>query len=247
MALMKSPDGKDNIIYDNIERGIPMAFARFNDGELSVIMDSNASAARGDQPGSPELQSALFRALVHEQDNYYVGLPCPSCFPEMFSYSIEAIRTHTQSVNPTTYTRAVLTTNRNYMNFRERFPRALQIAVEGGAKFHWVCGVDQNINRLRDELGIHVESMKFDPVDTWRFHNLILSSGEIFKPGDIVGISLGPTARVLVAEWFEKYPEVTFLDLGSNYDPITRNVQHRCHLGWEQHGHNLVPPCPECN
>ena len=68
-----------------------------------------------------------------------------------------------------------------------------------------------------------------------------------FLPGDIVCVSLGPTARILVRQWFEKFPNITFIDIGSNLDPFTRNVSHRCHLGWEETGFNLSTPCEECN
>ena len=62
-----------------------------------------------------------------------------------------------------------------------------------------------------------------------------------------MAVSLGPTARILVKDWFEKYPDITFIDVGSNFDPFTRKVYHNCHKGWEETGFNIGKPCSECN
>ena len=69
---------------------------------------------------------------------------------------------------------------------------------------------------------------------------------EKIESGAVVFISCGPLARVLVKEWFQKRPDVTFIDIGSTFDPFTRNVRHRCHTGWEN-GFNDVPRCVQCN
>ena len=70
---------------NNLKEKTPFSFSRFNDGELGCIMEnSNFIASRGAQKNSTELSYKLKECLTHQQDNYWVGIPCPNCFPKMF-------------------------------------------------------------------------------------------------------------------------------------------------------------------
>ena len=68
----------------------------------------------------------------------------------------------------------------------------------------------------------------------------------IIKDGDVVLVSLGPTARVLCYDLFRVNNKTTFIDIGSVFDPYTRNVKHNCHKGWEN-GFNITKKCEICN
>ena len=67
------------------------------------------------------------------------------------------------------------------------------------------------------------------------------------KDFDIIMISSGPTARVLSKEFFEIDPTRTYIDIGSTFDPFTRNVWHNCHKGWLETGFNKTKRCIKCN
>jgi len=53
-------------------------------------------------------------------------------------------------------------------------------------------------------------------------------------------LSLGPLERILAKEWFELKDDVTYLGLGSMFDPWTRGVSHSYHKG-------TLKTCKICN
>jgi hypothetical protein len=222
---------------DNLKNNVPFGFARFNDGEMMGISQVGSIAARGDQRVDESLSRALTDALTHKQKNYYVGIPCSMCYPNLNHVAKGLVGDYEF------LTSAVVTTNKNWKYFIEQFPATVK-----DKRLIWIGGADQNVDNLSD-LDITVDKKALIPrKDSWRYYDHVLTTfPETFNKGDIVAISLGPTARVLVKEWFKLYPDITFLDVGSNFDPYTRNVWHNCHKGWEETGFNLTKRCTECN
>lgn len=222
---------------DNLKNNIPFAYARFNDGEMGGIQQVGFIAARGDQYVDTSLSTALKEAISHKQKNYYIGIPCSLCFPEYNKLALDMIGEYEY------ITHAVATTNRNWKKFIDTFPMLIK-----NKRLVWVSGKDQNTEALQ-EIGITVDKKGLIPnKNSWRYYEHVLETfPKAFQPGDIVCISLGPTARILARKWFERYPDITFIDIGSNFDPFTRNVRHRCHMGWEETGFNISSPCAECN
>tara|TARA_Y100001938_G_scaffold150631_1_gene242535 strand:+ start:1311 stop:1994 length:684 start_codon:yes stop_codon:yes gene_type:complete len=222
---------------NNIKNKVPFAYARFNDGEMMAIDQVGSVVARGDQYVDASLSAALLNAIKHKQKNYYIGVPCSLCYPRYNKLANELIGDYELK------TLAVVTTNRNWKNFVDTFPAAMQ-----DRKMIWIGGNDQNIDAIKD-LGIDIKkAARLPRQNSWDYYRAIYSTmPQYFEPGDVVGISLGPLARILARQWFEQNPEVTFVDMGSNFDPFTRNVRHNCHKGWEQTGFNLAKPCKECN
>jgi hypothetical protein len=222
---------------ENLRDGTPFGYARFNDGEMMAVDQIGAVVARGDQLVSESLHEALSEALTYKQENYYVGIPCSLCYPRLATLAKDRVGEYEY------LTSAVVTTNKNWKTFMDNFPSAME-----GRRLIWIGGNDQNAHAIR-ALGIDVAKTALIPrVNSWEYYDKIRQTvPQYFQPGDVVGISLGPTARVLVRQWFEEYPDVTFIDMGSNLDPITRNVRHNCHRGWEETGFNLTKRCAECN
>ena len=222
----------------NLENNIPFGFARFNDGEMMGISQAHTIVARGDQYVDETLRAALRSALEHKQKNYYIGVPCSLCYPLWSSLAKEIAGEDYEYL-----TRAVVTTNRNWKHFVDTFPK-----VMGDRRLIWIGGNDQDTEPLK-EMGLNiVNTVKLPRRNSWDLYEGIKQKvTPIFKTGDVVAISLGPTARVLVRDWFKQFPDTTFIDIGSNMDPFTRGVRHNCNKGWEETGFNLSKPCPECN
>jgi hypothetical protein len=222
---------------ENLENKTPFAFARFNDGEMMGIAKAGSVVARGDQLVDLSLSKALKEAIQHKQENYYVGIPCSLCYPELNKLAQDLVGDYEYK------TLAVSTTNRNWKKFIDIFPKLVS-----DRRILWVSGNDQNTDNLK-KIGINVHKKGLIPAtNSWRFYEHVLNNfPKNFQDGDVVCISLGPTARVLVKEWYKQMPNVTFIDVGSNFDPFTRNVYHNCHKGWEETGFNLTKRCPECN
>ena len=222
----------------NLENNIPFAFARFNDGEMMGVLQAHTIVARGDQYIDESLHISLQESLQHKQQNYYIGIPCSLCYPKLFKLAIKSV-----GDNYPFLTKAVVTTNKNWKKFIDTFPKVMR-----DRRLIWIGGNDQDIEPLK-QMGLNVvNNVKIPRKNSWRlYENIKNKVPHLFQSGDVVAISLGPTARILVRKWFEEYPDITFIDLGSNMDPFTRGVEHNCHKGWEETGFNLTKPCSECN
>lgn len=222
---------------ENLKNNVQFGYARFNDGEMMGIADVGSVVARGDQYVDSSLSTALKEAIKHKQTNYYIGIPCPLCYPKHNKLAMELVGEYKYT------TGAVVTTNRNWKKFMDNFPTAVS-----NRRLVWIGGDDQNVDNL-ETIGLKIAKRGLLPrKDSWRYYEHVLKTfPKQLEKGDVVCISLGPTARVLVKEWFGEMPDITFIDIGSNLDPFTRNVSHACHRGWEETGFNLAKRCEECN
>ena len=213
---------------NNLKNNIPFSFSRFNDGEMGCIMDPNFIASRGAQKGSIKLSNKLKECLTHHQDNYWVGIPCPNCYPKMSQYAEDLVGNYKFK------TLAVDIINKNYQKFINEGIPLLQ-----NYKIYWVGGEDQDLTKIKKSLNI-IKQYKLPTVDGFSVYNPIKDEYLNFKGNNIVILSLGPLERILAKEWFEKNNKVTYLGLGSMFDPWTRGVSHSYHKG-------TLKPCKICN
>lgn len=228
-------------IIGNLSVGKPFALARFNDGEMSGIVTPGVIVARGDQYIHPSLTIKLRKALLHRQSDYWIGLPCSTCWPQHAAVAESSIDRRDYPY----FTSAVVLTNRNFAEFVSSFSRICSIRQPD---IVWVSGDDQDMSKLDSDLGIKVSSQfKFQRRDSWAFYPEMFKLHNQFKPGQIVVLSCGPTSRVLSQEWFAIHPDITFLDAGSVFDPWTRNVYLRCHYPLFPERTSVLPACKECN
>lgn len=210
------------------KNGIPQALSRFNDGEVSIMQNENAIAARGDQKGSVQLQASLIDAITFEKERYWKGYPCSVCFPKLHEFTRQWFNSDYEY-----NTIAVVNTNRNWEIFRNGMEEACV-----GKKIIWVSGEDQDLSMLNYDI---IEHVSIPNKNSWRFYQIVLNRClELVKPGYVFFFSCGPLARVLVKDLFEARDDASYFDIGSTYDPFTRNVWHKCHLG-------TLKKCKECN
>lgn len=234
---MMEPDSNVDIFLNLLKNNTPFCYVRFNDGEMGGIMQEGFVAARGDQKIDRSLQFHLKEALEDDSlENYYKGIPCSLCFPQMNFFAKQVTYGHKN------ITSAVALTNRNWKKWITDCPKYLK-----DKKILWIGGEDQDTSKLKD-IDIHVTTTKLYPnKNTWQHVDKIRTECfELSKQHEITFISLGPTARVLCYMFYTWDDKNTKIDIGSVFDPYTRNVWHNCHKGWEN-GHNLVKPCKECN
>ena len=234
----RGADDECDFFINNLTNSVPFAFSRFNDGEmLGICSDPGVTVARGDQKISPQLKSALIASMGSSQHNYFVGVTCPHCIKPVFHKVGMKIASSSRFV-----VRAVATTNRNWAKVIVAMKNACALQ-----KIRFISGDDQDLSFLRNEMGLNIiEHVKIPKQDSWASVQELEPHIRNIEDGDIVMLSLGPTARVLAQRWFKERPGATFLDVGSNFDPFTRNVWHRCHLGWEK-GFNVQYKCKGCN
>ncbi len=216
-------------IYQLLKLGEPFALARFNDGEMNgIIQPKNTyTAARGDQFVDENLKKKLKQALLYEEKNYWKGIPCPLCFPDLHGHADSIIGDYKHK------TYAVVQTNRNLSSFITSLGGLIK-----GRRVIWVSGKDQQVKNLH-MVGIDVYGhIKLNTQNAWDDYDRLKHL--TFTGDDVVLLSCGPLAEVLVYEWFKENPGSTFIDVGSAFDPLTRNVWHRTHKG-------ELPKCRECN
>lgn len=230
---------KYDTLMNNLKEEIPFALARFNDGEMMGIGQPGCIVARGDQVVPQDLSDALKESLEYEQDNYWKGLPCGQCFPEHRKLAEVYVNSEYFDKAYEYLTHAVVFTNRNWMRFIREFPQHIK-----GRMVYWVGGDDQNLSQLPFEV---YEQHKVPAQDGWSVYSETKDLYGTFDFGSIVLAACGPMARVLTRKWFEKRPDLTIIDIGSTFDPFTRNVWHNCHKGWRETGFNLTARCEECN
>jgi len=214
-------------LFELTEKKIPWALARFNDGEMMGVAKPGVTVARGDQKVTRELSYFLQTALSCQLENYWKGLPCEKCYPDWRYLADKYTDGHDY------LTLAVVQTNRNWHIWRDEFPVLIR-----DRRIIWVSGKDQNITKLPFDVHDHI---MLETKNAWAdYEDTFKALYENVHPHDMVMFSCGPTAEVLVHRLFKLGLGATYIDIGSTYDPFTRNVWHKCHKG-------TLPKCEVCN
>lgn len=217
--------------------GIPWALARFNDGEHRAMFKMKRKRiSRGRQEVTPSLRHALLAAFAHRQENYWIALPCSACYPAYRDRQLA----HAPDLEEYEWrTTAPVLTNRNHKLWQEGFPSAL----EGGSrKVVWVGAGEQNTMKLPFFERI-VERILIPARDAWQAWERVNESEVCADvPSEAVVICCcGPLGRIIAHRWFRRRPDLTVIDAGSIYDPITLDLKSaRLHRG-------ELPPCRECH
>jgi|TARA_R110000824_G_scaffold111145_1_gene259474 hypothetical protein len=233
-------DDECDVFLDMLHHKIPFALTRMNDGEMSSFVrpDGQRFGRTQHTVVDENLRERFREVLSHEQKNYWIGLVCSECFPELYEKSKEYVRDDYEY-----QTRAVVLTNRNWGKFVSTFADAVY-----GRTLHWVGSHDQNIQMLKDVMGLEFGKITLVPqLDAWKYYDEIKDTHEMYDDGDVVAFSCGPMSRILIKEWYEKRPNVTFMGVGSVFDPFTKNVWHSCHRGWTSKGKCETKSCGRCN
>lgn len=215
-------------ILENLKEGIPQALSRFNDGEVQGIVQPGCTVARGDQQVNEDLSNKLKEALQHQQENYWVGIPCNKCnTAKWYKRVINLV-----DPNYKYLTKAVVTTNRNWKLFTSSVKECVK-----DKHIIWVSGANQKLENLPFDVDFH---LKVPKRNAWRAYEEANKAFELFPSGTVIFFSCGPMSRVLAYEWFKKRPDSNYLDIGSAFDPYTKNLWHACHK-------ETLAPCEGCN
>jgi hypothetical protein len=214
-----------------IKNDIPFSFVRFNDGEMMAIDKVGVSVARGDQKVNESLHLSLKEAILFRYENYWIGKPCGTCFPKhrkLYDSMVEADYKY--------QTRAtVLCNNGNW----KKFINECKNGLFKDKRIFWVGGNNQKIEKLK-EIDIYIYDNFLIPFkNSWDYVKdveLNIKKSNV----DIVMMSCGPMSRYLCYKMYKENPSISFIDIGSTFDPFTKNLWHRCHKG-------TLKYCKECN
>jgi hypothetical protein len=201
----------------------PFAFSKFNDGEIGAIMDPAAVVSRGFQQSSKEMAQKLLEALTFSHPDYHIGIPCSRCYPEHHKFARARVKGRVLSANLLINANAWVTTTalRYVLPFR---------------RVHMVVSEQADVSRLWFK---PVNVVKVPDRDAWQSYHNLLTFSQKFGDGDVVLLCCGPLGRVLVYDWFRENPNITYLELGSMLDPVTKKRAYMYHL-------DSFPLCPEC-
>ena len=184
---------------------------------------------KGAQFINETLSQKLKEGLKFQKNNYWVGIPCPICYPEMNKVADDLVGDYPYK------TLAVDLINKNYQRFLQEGVPLLK-----SKPVYWIGSEDQNLTQLKQQGFNIVKQYKLPTQNAFSKYNEVKDLYKEFEPNSIVILSLGPLERVLAKEWFEKRDNLTYLGLGSTFDPWTRGVQHSYHKG-------ILKPCKICN
>jgi len=231
-----------NLMY-KLESGENFAFTRYSDGELDIMQNyyvklSTDTVQRGeeklnvhpypeedhkefDPEKHQESRNLLLEAYRHRQKNYYKGIPCPCCVPEQRVK--EMIDLHGKGDEEHLIWANQLV-NANYPRFiREMVPRLCQkkIILVGNDKIQWPPA-NPEIKKM----------FPFEVKETFRVgYNCFANDldkveeiSEYIEKHDIKDhvflFSAASLSEILIYKLFSRYPNNTYIDIGTTLHPI---------------------------
>ncbi len=218
-----------------LEKGEAFTFAHFNDGELNFIKKYLAGDHKKtwngriqDQYDVP-LAERLLDSIKYQQKNYFIGVSCSTCGAPRRKVADELMGDYEGKVGA-----MVFHHNLHYL------PKI--ISQMTNREMFFVMNDYQKLDIL-ENLGVTVKEenkIKIPFVNSHKEYDNL--EGRKFPEGSFVILMCGMLAKVLIRNWYELNPTVTFIALGSTMDdfiqlsntnyapypnkklPLTRNI-----------------------
>ena len=223
-------DKVDNL-YNNLINNIPFSFIKLNDGEISAIMNNNASLSRGDENSSIEMSDKLKECLRYNNKNYYIGLPCSLCYNTYYKEAISYVNDTSNVLN------ANILINTN-------IDKTIDVLIDTMKNKRIIVVTNEtnsiNLNKLEQLNIVPYKTIVVSKTNAFsNDYHRIKDEYKTFENGDIVICLCGPLGRILCYEWFKNNNTLTCLELGSMFDPLLRNKAYLYHTGIHKY-------CEEC-
>lgn len=216
---MKKFDLEFDKMVARLKKGDPFSFSRFGDGELNVIkkikthihtiigsevlydIKNKNHACKSDE---------LLKALQYQAHNYFVGVSCACCIGE--SLHKEYIQISKQPNENLTF--ATLFVNANYNQFLTEFLPNIKEAV-----------LIANLAAQTKNLPFKVKQRFNVGQNAWVNYEPTLQSIETYITtnkinGQIFVFCAGIASCLLIYHLHKKYPQNTYIDLGSTLDVL---------------------------
>ncbi len=217
-----------------LEKGEAFTFAHFNDGELNFIKKFLAKDHKKtwngriqDQYDIP-LAERLLDSIKYQQENYYIGVSCSTCAAPRRKIADDLMGDYSGKVGA-----MVFHHNLFYL------PKI--ISQMSNREMFFVMNDYQELDIL-EHLGVTVKEenkIKIPFVNSHKEYDNL--KDRKFPEGAFVILMCGMLAKILIRNWYELNPKVTFIALGSTMDdfiqlsntnyrpypkklPLTRNV-----------------------
>ena len=217
-----------------LERGEAFTFAHFNDGELNFIRKflkgDHKKTWNGriqDQYDVP-LAERLLDSIKYQQNNYFIGVSCSTCGSGRRHIADELMGDYPGKIGA-----MVFHHNLRYL------PKIISNMVN--KEMFFVMNDYQKLDFL-ENLGVTVKEenkIKIPFVNSHKEYDNL--KDRQFPEGSFVILMCGMLAKILIRNWYELNPTVTFIALGSTMDdfiqlsntnyrpypkqlPLTRNI-----------------------
>ena len=217
-----------------LERGEAFTFAHFNDGELNFIRKflkgDHKKTWNGriqDQYDVP-LAERLLDSIKYQQSNYFIGVSCSTCGSGRRHIADELMGDYPGKIGA-----MVFHHNLRYL------PKIISNMVN--KEMFFVMNDYQKLDFL-ENLGVTVKEenkIKIPFVNSHKEYDNL--KDRQFPEGSFVILMCGMLAKILIRNWYELNPTVTFIALGSTMDdfiqlsntnyrpypkqlPLTRNI-----------------------
>jgi hypothetical protein len=198
-----------------LESRTPFAFVHFNDGEMTFIKQFREGDHRPNWFGrkqnryNPDLGAHLVAALQHRQNNYFAGVPCPNCHPDLRRLADE-VRPKDGMTVP------AMALHHNLAHLPALLARMRD------RRIFWFKNAFQDPILFR-ALGLSLEDTDITNVPFREAHALYGEmQGRRFPEDAIVLMSCGMLAKILIPHWFAANPRTTFLAIGSAMDDLVQ-------------------------
>lgn len=196
--------------HDLLKNKEPFAITRFGDGERFIMEGTPvANSEFAFKNDDNFIKEALMKSFTMDKPNYFVGVPCPCCQPKE---RCDWMKNQT-GLSEDKLTWANIFVNSNFTYFNEEFVKSFN-------DYDNICFVGRGET---DNLPFRVDkSFKVGPNAHINNKDLLETIPEYIDSEGIDGglfiVSAGPFANVLVAELYDRYPNNTFIDIGSVFD-----------------------------
>lgn len=213
-----------NTILHRIEQNQRISFARFNDGEIGAILGDLSDTSRGKQHVTPQLVKRLSEALKYRDKDYFIGIPCPECYPNYYKFTKRELGDYENQIL------AVSISNSHYNTFKSELLELLKdknVAIIAEKRFYLPLN------------NVHFYFAERENADN-DVDKLINSMGE----HDYYILTIGAASRYLAMKLHQKGENA--LDLGSIFDPEKGKNLLKAH-NWPYKYKNAQKHCPICN
>lgn len=222
------------MLQSKLKSGENFAFSRYSDGEMNImqnqhlVLDNKSTRLDGKKVGityddtdhkefNPTkhgaLRDKLMEAYRYHIDNYFVGLSCPCCVGK---YNNDWMK-HERGGDDAHLTWANLFVNANYPYFLEHV-----VPLLSGKNVVFICNEKSTFDKL-----------PFKVKKDFRIgqNAMINNIGLIEEIGDWIGendirdhvflFSASTLSNILIYELYKKYPDNTYIDVGTTLHPMT--------------------------
>lgn len=203
-------------IFDKIVNNENFSIARYGDGEWMAMSKQTGTSGNnewviGDNTNVYDFpRQKLWEAFKFQDENYFIGIPCPCCQGSKFYEIKDASQQREENL-----TYANIFVNSNYLYFVEKFI----------PEFNKKNNIHLIANKVTDPNNLPFKIENFYPVEynAWIYnYDLIEKIKEQNLNNKIFLFSAGSFSKIACYELWKNNKNNIYIDVGSTLDPWTK-------------------------